>query len=274
MQDGVTIIEPAKTFRFKELRELWPYRGLAYFLAWRDLKVRYKQTAVGVAWAVFQPLFAMIIFSFIFGYFVKVPTNGVPYPIFVYAGLLLWQFFSGALTDISNSLVNNRDLLTKIYFPRLILPCSAMVSKSVDFLVASVLLAALTIYYGYLPGIYTLFVFPILAIITLGSALGLGLFLAALNVKYRDIKYILPYFIQIMFFVTPIVYPADIAGRYSWVLSINPMTGAIKALRSALFNDVPMPWFQLGIAAIVCLMIFLFGLYYFRKTEEYFADII
>jgi lipopolysaccharide transport system permease protein len=274
MNDNITIIEPAKTFSWKEFKEIWQYRELAYFFAWRDLKVRYKQTAIGIAWAVFQPLFGMLIFSVFFGFFVKMPTDGVPYPVFVLSGLVLWQFFSGALTDVSNSLVNNKDILTKVYFPRLILPISATISKFIDFLIATVLLIGFMVYYGYTPLLAGLLILPLLIIITFFAALGLGLFLSSVNVKYRDVKYILPYFIQMMFFITPVVYPASLTGIYSWFLAMNPMTGVIKAARSALFNDFPMNWPQLGISALACLLILLFGFYYFKKTEKYFADII
>jgi lipopolysaccharide transport system permease protein len=238
------------------------------------LKVRYKQTAIGVAWAVFQPLLAMFIFTIFFGYFAKMPTDGVPYPIFVLVGLILWQFFSGALTDISNSLVNNKDIITKIYFPRIILPISATISKFVDFLIASVILVGLMIYYGYTPRLSGLLILPILIVITFVAALGLGLFLSSLNVKYRDVRYILPYFIQMMFFITPVVYPASLTGIWSWFLAMNPMTGVIKAARSALLGDFPMNWLQLGISAGACMLALVIGIYYFKKTERYFADIV
>lgn len=274
LNEKITIIEPKKNFSLDEFKEIWSYRELMYFFTWRDLKVRYKQTAIGVAWAVFQPLLAMLIFTIFFGYFAKMPTDGVPYPIFVLVGLILWQFFSGALTDISNSLVNNKDIITKIYFPRIILPISATISKFVDFLIACGILVGMMIFYGYTPRLSGLLILPLLIIITFFAALGLGLFLSSLNVKYRDVRYILPYFIQMMFFVTPVVYPASLTGIWSWFLAMNPMTGVIKAARSALLGDFPMNWPQLMISAGACVLAFLIGLYYFKKTERYFADIV
>lgn len=270
----ITIIKPNNNFGLAQLKEIWQFRELMYFFAWRDIKVRYKQTLIGIAWAVFQPLFAMLIFTVFFGYFVKMPTDNVPYPIFVFVGLILWQFFSGALTDVSNSLVNNRDILTKIYFPRIILPVSATISKFFDFLIASILLIGFMVYYGYLPRLSGILILPALVLVTFFAALGLGLILASLNVKYRDVKYILPYFIQMMFFITPVVYPASLTGIYSWFLAMNPMTGVIKAARSALLGDFPMNWPQLVISAIACLFVLVIGIYYFRKTENYFADIV
>jgi lipopolysaccharide transport system permease protein len=269
-----TIIEPRKTFSLSDLREIWQYRELLYFFTWRDLKVRYKQTVIGIAWAIFQPLLAMVIFTVFFNKLLNIPTDGVPYPIFVYVGLLFWNFFSGALTDISNCLVNSKDIITKIYFPRIILPISATFTKFVDFIFASAILIILMIYYGYVPRLSGFYIIPILLLITFFAALGLGLFLASLNVKYRDVKYILPFFIQMMFFVTPIVYPASLTGIYSWFLAMNPMTGVIKAARSALLGDFPMNWPQLAISAGACLMALIIGFYYFNKTEKYFADIV
>jgi lipopolysaccharide transport system permease protein len=274
MSEEITIIESAKTFSFKEFKEIWQYRELLYFFTWRDLKVRYKQTVIGIAWAIFQPLFAMVIFTVFFNKLLNIPTDGVPYPIFVYVGLLFWNFFSGALTDISNCLVNNKDILTKIYFPRIILPISATFTKFVDFIFASAILVILMIYYGYVPRLSGFYIIPILLIITFSAALGLGLFLASLNVKYRDVKYILPFFIQMMFFITPVVYPASLTGIYSWFLAMNPMTGVIKAARSALLGDFPMNWPQLAISAGACLLALIIGIYYFKKTEKYFADIV
>lgn len=268
------IIKPKKIFSLSGWKEVWQYRELLYFFTWRDLKVRYKQTAVGISWAIFQPLFAMIIFSIFFGKLAKMPSDGIPYPIFVYVGLLFWQFFSGSVMEISNCLINNKDIITKVYFPRVILPISAIFTKFIDFAVASVILVGLMAYYGYLPRLSGLVIIPLLLIITFAAALGLGLFLAAANVKYRDVRYILPFFIQMMMFVTPVVYPASLTGIYSWFLAINPMTGVIKAARSALLGDFPMNWSQLAISAFACFLGLIIGVIYFKKTEKYFADIV
>jgi lipopolysaccharide transport system permease protein len=274
MSEQITIIRPKKTFSFDDFREIWKYRELLYFFTWRDLKVRYKQTVVGVAWAVFQPLVAMVVMSIFFGYFVGMPSDGIPYPVFVYTGLILWQFFSGALTSISQCLVGHRAIITKVYFPRIILPISATMTKFVDFAIAAVVLIGLMIYYGYAPRLSGLWLLPFLIFVTFMAALGIGLFLSALNVKYRDVGYVLPFFIQLLFFITPVIYPASLTGIWSWFLAMNPLTGVIKAARSALFNDFPQNWLQLGISAGACLLLLVFGYWYFQKTEKDFADIV
>ncbi|MBU2233683.1 ABC transporter permease, partial [Patescibacteria group bacterium] len=224
-----TIIRPKKFFSIKDITELWKYKELMYFFTWRDLKVRYKQTAIGITWALFQPFTTMVVFSIFFGNFAKMPSDNIPYPIFVYVGLLIWQFFSGALTETSNCLIVNQAIITKVYFPRLILPISAVLTKLVDFFIASIILIGMMIYYGYTPNLMGLLILPLLLFISFMVAVGGGLFLAAVNVKYRDVRYILPFFIQMLMFITPVIYPASIAGKYSWVLAINPMTGVIKA---------------------------------------------
>jgi lipopolysaccharide transport system permease protein len=273
-EEKITIIKPHQTFTFDQLKEIWEYRELMYFFTWRDLKVRYKQTVIGVAWAVFQPLISMIVFSIFFGYLAKMPSDGIPYPIFVFVGLLLWQFFSGALSQVSGCLIGNKAIITKVYFPRIILPISSVITKFVDFVIASFILVALMFYYGYTPNLSGLLILPLLVIITFMAALGLGLFLASLNVKYRDVGYVLPFFIQLMMFLAPVIYPASLTGIWSWFLAMNPMTGVIKAARAALLGNFPINWELLGISALTCFLFFIFGLYYFNKTEKYFADIV
>jgi lipopolysaccharide transport system permease protein len=272
--NGTTTIKPQKYFSLDFWRELWRYKGLLYFFAWRDLKVRYKQTLVGVSWAVFQPLISMIVFSIFFGKLIGIDSDDIPYPIFVYVGLLLWQFFSGSLTQVSACLVNNQSIITKVYFPRIILPISSVLSKFVDFLVASGILVLLMFYYGYTPRLSGLLILPLLLVITFMAALGLGLFLASLNVKYRDVGYVLPFFIQLLFFLTPVIYPASLTGIYSWFLAMNPMTGVIKAARAALLGNFPINWELLLISGVACALALAFGVYYFIKTEKYFADIV
>jgi lipopolysaccharide transport system permease protein len=274
MSEQITIIKPYKYFSSHIFKEIWQYRELMYFFAWRDFKVRYKQTVLGVAWAVFQPLLAMVVFTVFFNKLAGIQSDNIPYPIFVYVGLLFWLFFSGALSDISNCMVNNQSIITKVYFPRLILPISATATKFIDFLIASVILVGMMFYYGYTPHLSGLLILPLLIFITFMAALGGGLFLSALNVKYRDVRYILPYFIQMLLFITPVIYPASLTGIYSWFLALNPMTGVIKAARSALFGDFPMNWPQLGISGLACFLILLIGFYYFQNTEKYFADIV
>ena len=268
------VIRPKKTLSFDDFREVWRYRGLLYFFTWRDLKVRYKQTAIGVAWAIFQPFMAMVVFSIFFGGLAKIPSDGVPYPIFVYTGLLFWQFFSSALGEVSGSMVGNRAIITKVYFPRLILPLSSLLTGLVDFLVASVVLVGLMIYYNFIPYLANLLVLPLLLVMTFFAALGGGLFLAAINVKYRDVRYVLPYFLQMMLFITPVIYPASLAGKYSWILSINPLTGIIKAARAAVLSTEPINWLLLGISGIAIAVMLVVGYVVFKNTEGYFADLL
>ena len=269
-----TIIKPKKTFSWKDIKELWQYRELLFFFTWRDLKVRYKQTAIGVGWAIFQPLTTMIIFSIFFGKLAKMPSDGIPYPIFVYVGLLVWQFFSNSLLDTSNCLITNQSIVTKVYFPRLILPISSVLTKLVDFFIASIVLVGMMVYYQFTPHLIGLLILPILLVISFFAAIGGGLFLASINVKYRDVRYILPFFIQLLMFLTPVIYPASIAGRYSWILAINPMTGVIRAAHAAILGTTPINWLLLSISFVVTVLMFVVGLIYFKKTERYFADII
>ncbi len=269
-----TVIRPKKTFSWRDLEEIWKYRELLYFFTWRDLKIRYKQTFVGVAWAVFQPFMAMVVFTIFFGTLAKMPSDGVPYPIFVYVGLLFWQFFSSALGSASGSLIGNQSIVTKVYFPRLLLPISAVLTHLVDFLVASLVLVGLMFYYGYTPHLSGLLILPLLLLITFAAALGGGLFLGAINVKYRDVRYVLPYFIQMLLFITPVIYPASLAGAYSWILALNPMTGVIKAARGALLGTEPINWTLIGLSAIAVIILLIVGTIIFKKTERFFADII
>ncbi len=267
------VIRPKKIFQWSDLREMWQYKELLYFFSWRDIKVRYKQTVVGVSWAVFQPFITMVVFSVFFGKLAGMPSDGVPYPIFVFAGLIFWQFFSSSLSDASNCLVSNQSIVQKIYFPRLILPVSATLTKLIDFVIAAVILLGMMVFYGYGANILGFLIFPLLILISFMAAVGTGLYLAAINVKYRDVRYAVPFFIQIMLFVTPVIYPPSLAGKYSWILALNPMTGVIKAARAALFNSEPINWMLLGISAATCFLLLAGGIYVFKKTEHYFADI-
>lgn len=269
-----TTIKPKKTFSLDDFREIWQYKELFYFFTWKDLKVRYKQTMVGILWAIFQPVMTMIVFSIFFGGLAKMPSDGIPYPIFVYTGLLIWQFFSSALSDTSNSLISNASIVTKVYFPRLILPISSVMTKFVDFFIASFVLVGLMAYYHYLPNLVGLLILPLLLLITFAAAIGAGLFLASINVKYRDVRYILPYFIQMMMFVTPVIYPTSIAGKYSWLLAMNPMTGVIKAARAAILGNAPINWELLLISGVASIIMLIIGIIFFKKTERYFADVV
>lgn len=268
------IIQPKKTFSLEDIREIWRYKELLYFFVWRDLKVRYKQTAIGIAWAVIQPFVTMVVFSVFFGRLAGIPSDGVPYPIFVYVGLLFWNFFSSALGDTSGTLISNQNIITKVYFPRLILPISSVVTKFIDFAIAGLILVGLMFYYGYVPHLLGLLILPILLLITFMASVGLGLFLSAINVKYRDVRYALPFFIQILLFLTPVIYPASIAGKYSWLLALNPMMGVIQNARAALLGTAPINWILISISFVGTLVLMIFGIYVFKKVERFFADII
>lgn len=258
----------------EDVREFWRYKELLYFFTWRDLKVRYKQTAIGVLWSVFQPFITMVVFSVFFGGLLNTPSDGVPYPIFVYTGLLFWQFFSGALSETSGTLIANQAIITKVYFPRLILPFSAVITRLIDFGIAAVILVGMMVYYGYTPNLLGLAILPILLAISFMAAIGGGLFLAALNVKYRDVRFVLPFFIQLLLFVTPVIYPASIAGKYSWVLAMNPMMGVIQNARAALLGTAPINWLLIGLSFIACFILLGVGIVYFKRVERYFADSI
>ena len=268
------VIKPKKIFSLSDLTEVWEYRELLYFLTWRDLKVRYKQTAIGALWAIFQPFITMVVFSVFFGGLLNIPSDGVPYPIFVYTGLLFWQFFSSALSDTSNVLIANQAIITKIYFPRLLLPLSSVMTKFIDFAIAGVILIGMMIYYGYTPNLLGIFIIPLLLIITFMASVGLGLILASINVKYRDVRYALPFFIQILMFVTPVIYPASIVGKYSWILAFNPMMGVIQSARAALLGTTVLNWELIAISLAATFILMIVGIYTFKKTERYFADII
>lgn len=274
MSTAVIVIRPKRLFHLSDLRELWNYRELLYFFSWRDLKVRYKQTVLGVLWSILQPLITMVVFSFFFGKLAGMPSDGVPYPIFVYTGLLFWQFFSDALGETSSSLVANKAIVSKVYFPRLLLPISGVITKFVDFLISAIILVFLMIYYGYTPNLGGLAILPLLLVLTFMAAIGLGLFLSAVNVKYRDVRYALPFFIQLLLFVTPVIYPASIAGAYSKILALNPMMGVIQSARAALLGTTPINWTLILTSLIASLVLLAIGLVYFKKTERYFADII
>ena len=270
--EQVVIIKPKSRFSWYDLAEIWQYRELLYFLTWRDLKVRYKQTIVGIGWVLFQPFISMVVFSVFFGNFAKMPTDGAPYPIFVFFGLLFWQFFSTSLGDISNCLINNQHIITKVYFPRVLLPLSLILARFVDFLVSLLILAGLMIYYHFSPDFSGILIFPVLCLVTAMAAFGLGLFFASLNIKYRDVRFVLPFFIQMLMFVTPVVYSSSILGEYSWLLAINPLAGVIKTARSEFLHSYPTNWLQFGVSAIACVLMLVVGWLYFRRAERYSVD--
>ena len=268
-----TFIDPPGGWTSIGFRELWEYRELLYFLTLRDVKVRYKQTALGAAWAVIQPLFMMLVFSLFFGRLAKVPSDGIPYPIFTFCALLPWQLFAHALTESSNSLVANERLITKVYFPRLVVPMSAVLGGLVDFAVAFVILLVMMFYYGIVPtwAIVALPAFILLAIMT---ALGVGLWLSALNVKYRDVRYTINFLIQFWLFATPVAYPSSLVPeRWRALYGLNPMAGVVDGFRWALLGKQP-PGAMLAVSVGVVVAILIGGLYYFRRMEQEFADVV
>jgi lipopolysaccharide transport system permease protein len=270
----ITIIEPKKGWVPIDLKEIWDYRELLYFLTKRDIKVRYKQTILGGLWAIIQPIFTMIVFTIFFGRLAKVPSEGIPYPIFVYVGLLPWTYFANAVTASGNSLVGSANLITKVYFPRLIVTASASLAGLLDFFIAMLILGVMMIYYQFIPGIGIL-LFPFLVALTFLCAVGAGLWLSALNVQYRDIRYAIPFLIQIWMFVSPVIYPVSIVDeKYRWILALNPMGGVINAYRASILGHMPIDWGLLGISTVIIMMIFLSGLYYFRRMEKIFADVV
>lgn len=270
----ITVKPPSRSF-YINFKELWSYRELAFFFVWRDIKIRYKQTIMGALWAIFQPFFAMVIFTVFFGNLAKMPSDNIPYPVFVYVGLLLWNYFSFGLTHAGNSMTANSNIIQKIYFPRLILPLSSSLAGLIDFAAASTILAGLMLYYHYAPTLIGLLYIPFLLLIAFLSSLGIGCFLASINVKYRDVQYIIPFFIQMMMFLTPVIYPVSIVGdKYRWVLALNPMSAVIETARAAVLGNKSVDFFMLGISAGVSILLFVSGVIYFRKTEQFFADII
>jgi lipopolysaccharide transport system permease protein len=271
--EPLVLIEPRKSWVALGLRDLWAYRELFYFLTWRDVKVRYKQTVLGAAWAILQPLCAMIIFTIFFGKFAGVPSDGIPYPIFAYAGLLPWTFFSNAVTNSGNSLVGSSNLITKVYFPRMIIPGAAVGAGLVDFAIAFLLLIGMMAYYR-VAITWNILMLPALVVLTMLLATGVGMWMSALNVKYRDIRYALPFLIQLWMFASPIIYPPSmVPERWRWIVSLNPLTGIIDGFRSALFHR-EFNWTALGISTVITLVVLVYSAYAFRRMEKSFADVV
>jgi lipopolysaccharide transport system permease protein len=270
----VVRIRPSSGWRALNLRELWRYRELLWFLALRDLKVRYKQTALGVAWAVIQPLFTMLVFSVFFGALAKIPSDGVPYPLFVLVGLLPWQLFAYALTQSSNSLVAEQRVITKVYFPRLVVPLASVVSGLADLAVAFVLVLLFLVGYGVTPS-WNLLAVPLLVLFALATALAVGLWLAALNVQFRDVRYTVPFLTQIWMFLTPVAYPSSLVPEaYRPLYGLNPMAGVVEGFRWALLGQGELPLGLLAVSLGTVLALLVGGLYYFRRLERSFADIV
>ena len=266
------IIKPKKSFSI-DFKELWYFREIFYSLALRDIKVRYKQTVIGILWAILQPFLMMVVFSVFFGKLAGISSGDVPYPIFAFAGLIFWNYFSSSLSSASNSLVSNQAIIQKIYFPRLIVPISSTAVYLLDFVLSLIIFAGLLIYYKFTPSfIGVLIILPALLISFLASN-GLGLFLASVNVKYRDVRYALPFFIQMLLFVTPVIYPSNVLGKYQWLWYLNPMSGVIEAIRGGFLGGI-INWQLFGASLLVSIGLFIIGAIYFNKTEKYFADVI
>lgn len=270
---AVTLIAPSRGLSAVNLREIWEYRELLYFLAWRDIKVRYKQTALGAAWALLQPLFLMAIFTLLFSRVAKVPVP-VPYPIFAFCGLLPWQLFAFGLSQSSNSLVQSQNLISKVYFPRLVIPIASVLAGLLDFAIAFLLLLAMMAYYRVPPGkgVILLPLFVLFAVIT---SLTAGVWLSAINVRYRDVQYTLGFLVQFWMLATPVGYPASVVpARWRWVLVLNPMAGVVEGFRWALLGTGSRPDAMLGVSLGLVLLLLIAGLHYFRRMEKTFADIV
>lgn len=269
-----TRIEPTKGWVSLRLRELWEYRELLLFFVWRDIKVRYKQTVLGVSWAIIQPLFTMVIFSLFFGRLAEVPSDGVPYPLFSFAALVPWTFFSNALTQASNSLIVSANMLKKIYFPRLALPMATILAGVVDFSLAFVVLIGLIFYYGAAPTVNVVWL-PLFLLLAFVTSLGVGFWLSAMNVQFRDVRYTVPFLTQAWMFATPIAYPSSLLEEpWRTLYGLNPMAGVVEGFRWALLGTATAPGPMILASAAVALVLFVSGAYYFRRMEKTFADVV
>lgn len=270
----VTVIEPTRGFPVPDLKELWEYRELLYFLVWRDIKVRYKQTVLGAAWAILQPVMTMVVFSLFFGMLAKMPSDGLPYPLFAYAALVPWTFFAYALTQSSDSLVGSANLIKKVYFPRLIIPLSSVLSGAVDFLLAFLVLLGMMVFYGIVPTKNIVWL-PLLLLLAFTTAVGVGLWLSALNVQYRDVRYTVPFLTQFWLFATPIAYPSSLLPEPMRVLyGLNPMVGVVEGFRWALLGTDTAPGPMAIVSVLATVAILISGVLFFRRMEDSFADII
>lgn len=272
-----TIVEPASGWQLINWQELRAYKDLFYFLVLRDIKVLYKQTVLGFAWAIIRPFFSMIVFSIVFGSLAQVPSDGIPYPIFSYTALLPWTYFATAMADSTNSLVNNMNMLTKVYFPRLVIPMTPVLAKLVDFGIASLLLGAMMAWYGLAPTLNVLFL-PLLVLLMVLTAAGIGMWLSALAIQYRDVKHAIQFVVQILMYAAPVVWPASLIGerfgQTAWLLyGLYPMAGVIEGFRAALLGATPMPWDLIAIGSLSAVGLAVSGALYFRRLEDTFADV-
>jgi lipopolysaccharide transport system permease protein len=270
----VIIVKPSKGWISLKLKELWEYRELLYFMAWRDIKVRYKQTVLGAAWAIIQPFFTMVVFSIFFGKLARVPSDGLPYPIFAYAALVPWTFFANGLNMASNSLVGSANLIKKVYFPRLVVPISGVISGVVDFVLAFAVLLGMMLFYGILPTVNIVWL-PFFVLLIFITALGVGFWLSALNVQFRDVRFTVPFLTQFWLFATPIAYPSSLLSEpWRTLYGINPMVGVVEGFRWALLGADTAPGPIIVVSALVALAILVGGAFYFRRMEKTFADVV
>ena len=270
----VTIIQPSKGWVSLKLYELWEYRELLYFLTWRDIKVRYKQTVLGAAWAIIQPFFTMVVFSLFFGKLARMPSDDIPYPIFSYAALVPWTFFANGLSQSSTSLVGSANLIKKVYFPRLVVPISSVISGAVDFALAFVVLLGMMLFYGIVPTA-AVFWLPLLLLLALVTSLGIGLWLTAMNVQFRDVRYAVPFLVQAWMFATPIAYPSSLLDEpWRTLYGINPMAGVVEGFRWALLGTETAPGPIVLVSALVAVGLLISGAFYFRRMEKTFADVV
>ena len=268
-------IAPSKGWVPLKLKDLWEYRELLYFLVWRDIKVRYKQTALGATWAIIQPFFTMVVFSIFFGHLAKVPSDGIPYPIFTFAALVPWTFFANGLSQSSNSLVGSGTLITKVYFPRLIIPLASVFSGIVDFVLAFVMLLGMMVYYGLAPTPLSVLWLPLFLLLALVTSLGVGLWLSALNVEYRDVRFIVPFITQFWMLATPIGYPSSLLHQpWRTIYGLNPMVGVVEGFRWALLGTNTAPGPIIAVSSAAAIVILVTGAFYFRRMEKTFADIV
>jgi lipopolysaccharide transport system permease protein len=270
----VILIKPSRGWVSLKLHELWEYRELLYFLVWRDVKVRYKQTVLGGAWAIIQPFFTMVVFSLFFGKLAKMPSDGIPYPLFSYAALVPWAFFANGLSQASNSLVGSSHLITKVYFPRLVVPISSVISGIVDFVLAFIVLLGMSLYFGIIPTLNVIWL-PFLLLLAFVTALGVGMWFSALNVQFRDVRYILPFMTQFWMFATPIVYPSSLLPEpWRTVYGLNPMVGVVEGFRWALLGTQTAPGPIVIVSSLASMAILIGGAFYFRRMEKTFADLV
>ncbi len=266
--------QPSKGWALPRFRELWEFRELLFFFAWRDIKVRYRQTVMGALWAIIQPFLAMVIFSQVFGRLAKVPSDGLPYPIFNYAAMVPWTFFANAVAQASNSLVSSANMVKKIYFPRLALPIATVLAGVIDFALAFIVLLGMMLYYGLVPTVNVVWL-PLFLLLALVTSLGVGLWLSAMNVQFRDVHFTIPFLTQVWFFATPIIYPSSMLSEpWRTVYGLNPMAGVVEGFRWALLGTKTAPGPMMIVSVVVALTIFVSGAFYFRRMEQSFADVL